>query len=67
MTAAEADTRVGTEIERIEAWRAEELERAGYDAKGAADLAARHDIDLHLAADLVRSGCAPELALQILL
>ena len=67
MTAAEADTRVGTEIERIERWRAEALERAGYEPQVAAELAARLDIDLHLASDLLAAGCSQELALQILI
>jgi hypothetical protein len=56
-----------TELERIERWRAEELERAGYEATAAALLATRSDVDLHYAIDLLRNGCAPELALQILL
>jgi hypothetical protein len=55
-----------TEIERIELWRAEELERAGYEPRAAATIAARHDIDLHKAVDLLRQGCPAELALQIL-
>jgi hypothetical protein len=67
MTAAETDTRVGTEIERIEQWRAEALERAGYEPRAAAELAARLDIDLHLASDLLAAGCSEELALQILI
>ena len=67
MTAAETDTRVGTEIERIEQWRAEALERAGYEPRAAAELAARLDIDLHLASDLLAAGCSQELALQILI
>jgi hypothetical protein len=58
---------VETELERVERWRAEELMRAGYDPAGAADLAARLDIDLHTATDLLERGCSPELALQILL
>ena len=66
MTAAEA-TSEATEVERIEAWRAERLERAGYDPKAAAELASRHDVDLHRAVDLLRNGCPPELAVQILL
>ena len=66
MTAAEA-TREVTEIERIEAWRAERLELAGYDSQVASELAARHDVDLHRAVDLLRNGCPPELAVQILL
>jgi hypothetical protein len=56
-----------TELERIEQWRSEELERAGFEPRAAATIAARHDIDLHRATDLVRNGCAPELALEILL
>jgi hypothetical protein len=67
MTAAETDTRVGTEIERIEQWRAEALERAGYEPRAAAELASRLDIDLHLASDLLAAGCSEELALQILI
>jgi hypothetical protein len=67
MTAAEADTKVGTEIERIERWRAEALERSGYEPRAAAELASRLDIDLHLASDLLAAGCSQELALQILI
>jgi hypothetical protein len=66
MTAAEAGTRDGTEIERIERWRAEALERAGYEPRVARELAVRLDIDLHLATDLLARGCSQELALQIL-
>jgi hypothetical protein len=67
MTAAEAALREGSEIERIEAWRTEELQRAGYDRRSAAELATRHDVDLHKAVDLVRRGCPHDLALTILL
>jgi hypothetical protein len=56
-----------TEMERIERWRAEELERAGYQPRAAGRLAVRHDVDLHLATDLLKRGCPPELALRILL
>ena len=66
MAAAEVITQE-TESERIERWRAEELERAGYEATAASLLATRPDVDLHYAIDLLRNGCAPELALQILL
>jgi hypothetical protein len=66
MTAAETRLVFETEIERIEQWRAEELERAGYPPLAAGELAARHDVDLHLAIDLVRQGCPVEVALQIL-
>jgi hypothetical protein len=66
MAAAEVTTRE-TEQERIERWRAGELERAGYERAAAALLASRNDVDLHYAIDLLRNGCEPELALQILL
>jgi hypothetical protein len=56
-----------TELDRIEHWRTEELERAGYGHRAAGRLAARHDIDLHAAVNLLKRGCAPELALKILL
>ena len=56
-----------TEQELVEQWRAEELERAGYPPQAAVELAARNDVDLHQAAELLVKGCTPELALQILL
>jgi hypothetical protein len=62
-----ADTEIRDETELIEAWRAEALERAGYGAREAATIAARHDIDLHVATDLLAMGCPAELALRILL
>jgi hypothetical protein len=58
---------VETELERVERWRAEELVGAGFDPSSAGELAARLDIDLHAATELVDRGCPPELALQILL
>ena len=67
MMAAAELTKQETEQERIERWRAEELERAGFEASAASLLAARADVDLHYAIDLLRNGCQPELALQILL
>jgi hypothetical protein len=51
----------------IEAWRAEELERAGYPAEAAARIASRHEIDLHRAVDLLVAGCPVELAVRIVL
>ena len=66
MAAAEL-TIIETEQERIERWRAEELERAGFEAAAASLLAGRNDVDLHYAIDLLRAGCSPELALEILL
>jgi hypothetical protein len=56
-----------TETERIERWRAEELERAGYEPRAAGRLAVRHDVDLHAAVELLERGCPADLALKILL
>ncbi|HKC83874.1 MAG TPA: hypothetical protein VKD46_07745 [bacterium] len=61
------DEIVETELERVERWRADELMRAGFDPSSALELAARLDVDLHAATELVDRGCTPELALQILL
>lgn len=55
------------ELDKIERWRAEELERAGYGTRAAERLAARLDIDLHRAVGLLDQGCSPELAIKILL
>jgi hypothetical protein len=61
------DTEVFEETVLVEAWRAEQLELAGYGAAAAAELAARHDVDLHVAIEMLSRGCPPELALKILL
>jgi hypothetical protein len=42
-------------------------EIAGFGVSLARKLAARFDVDLHLAVDLVANGCPPELAARILL
>jgi hypothetical protein len=65
MTAAEPGIHEETEL--VEAWRAEQLELAGYGAAAASELAARQDVDLHHAVELLSRGCAAELALKILL
>lgn len=64
MTAAETQHR--PESERVEHWRRERLELAGYSPAAAAELAPRFDVDLHRAVELVKRGCPPELAEQIL-
>jgi hypothetical protein len=66
MTTAEPTVRP-TEQEQVEAWRAEALERAGYPEAAAAEIAMRHDVDLHRAVELLEQGCSPELALKILI
>ena len=66
MAAAELQER--TEGERVEAWRLEELMRAGYPSELARELASRVDVDLHTAVALVSDqGCPPEVAARILL
>jgi hypothetical protein len=68
MSATEVPTTfIDTESDKVERWRAEALERAGYDPSTAALLAIRSDVDLHQATELVEHGCSPELALRILL
>ncbi len=55
------------ELELVEQWRLDSLERAGYDVESAAVLAASPEVDLHRAVSLLERGCTVELALQILL
>ena len=61
MSAAELHVSDRDRAERIERWRAEELERAGYDPRDAVALAARHDIDLHFAIDLSSAAARPTI------
>jgi hypothetical protein len=67
MSAAELEMVYQSETHRIQQWRHEELERAGYDPESALVLAASNDVDLHSAVNLLRRGCSVDLALQILL
>jgi len=67
MTAAETKLALETEFDRVQQWRAEELERAGYPVRDAARLAERNDVDLHLAIDLISQGCPVPVAVEILL
>ncbi len=57
---------VETETERVERWRTSELMRVGFAGDDAVALAARFDVDLHGAIELVERGCPPELAIRIL-
>ena len=63
-----ATAEVGTrdELDRVERWRLEELERAGYGSDAANELSQRHDVDLHAAVALIKRGCPSEIALRIL-
>lgn len=55
------------EDSEIETWRRDQLVRAGFSSQEAQLLAARTEIDLHTAVELVERGCEPALALRILL
>ena len=48
-------TEINFEVERVELWRLDTLERAGYDAESAAVLAASPEVDLHRAVSLARA------------
>jgi hypothetical protein len=67
MSQTEVQVLEDTELDKIERWRIEELERAGYGTRAAGRLAARHDVDLHVAVELLGRGCPPDLAVKILL
>ena len=67
MPAVDIDLIEETEAERVERWRADELERAGFAPDTAVILAGRSDVDLHAAVALIERGCPPELAGEILL
>jgi len=56
-----------SEIEKVVRWRAETLERAGFEAVVALELASRVEVDLHRAIELLERGCSPETAARILL
>jgi hypothetical protein len=66
LPAVELDINIDPEAELVRAWRIEELVRAGYTPEHAQELADLNYVDLHLATSLLRQGCSPELALQIL-
>jgi hypothetical protein len=65
MAAAELQDR--TEQDVVEAWRLEELLRAGYPRQAAEAIAVRSDVDLHRAVSLLKQGCPPEIAVAILI
>jgi hypothetical protein len=66
MPAVDLELELDAEAELVRSWRLEELERAGYAADQARELAELTYVDLHLATDLLRSGCSAELAFKIL-
>jgi hypothetical protein len=65
--AADTELTLDAESERVTAWRACEMIRAGYEPRVAVELAEQPEVDLHLAVELVERGCPTELAAKILL
>jgi len=55
----------GSERSKVESWRLHVLMEAGYPLPLAERLAGS-EADLHVAVELVRSGCSPETATEIL-
>jgi hypothetical protein len=55
------------ELIRVLVWRFKQLCRSGFELELATTIAARVDVDLHRAIDLVEHGCPPELAGRIVL
>jgi hypothetical protein len=66
MTARRREPTVDDRDVEVESWRFEELVRAGYPEHAARELSRRTDVDLHLARELMRRNCPPELAVKIL-
>jgi hypothetical protein len=65
--AADTELSLDAESDRVTAWRACELLKAGYEPLMAVELAEHPEVDLHLALELVERGCQHELAARILL
>jgi hypothetical protein len=63
---AAANDIIETELDRVERWRTAELMRVGFPGDDAVALAARFEVDLHDAIELVQRGCPPGLAVRIL-
>lgn len=57
----------GEEFERVSRWREEQLLAAGYEPYTAHVLSRLHDVDLHVACDMLRHGAREDLAIEILL
>ena len=55
------------ELIRVLVWRFKQLCRSGFELELATTIAARMDVDLHEAIDLVEHGCPPDLAGRIVL
>ena len=56
----------GMQQQAVHPWRRQRLERAGFKAPLADELAADFRVDLHALLELADRGCPPELAARIL-
>lgn len=65
-TARDGDLPYMLDVDSVVRWREEQLAEAGYPPNEAFDLASRLDVDLHVACDLLRRGCAVTVAVAIL-
>jgi hypothetical protein len=66
MPVTELELEFDAEGELVRSWRLQALERAGYSADAAEQLAELSYVDLHFAIDLMRRGCPQDTALRIL-
>jgi len=66
-TSTKSEPVLHVSVSSVNAWREETLFRAGYPPELAAVIAARPDIDLHQACDLLAASCPVALASRILL
>jgi hypothetical protein len=64
---AETTVDTGNERAKVESWRLHVLMEAGYPLPLAEKIAAAEHADLHHAVELVRQGCDPRTATEILL
>lgn len=58
---------IDVEHSKVETWRLHVLSEAGYPIGIAQRLAMTAAVDLHVACDILRRGCSPERAADILL
>jgi hypothetical protein len=66
MSAITTDERAADALTEVVDRRLRQLFQAGFDAQDAAAVAARLDVDLHEALDLLARGCPSGTALRIL-
>jgi hypothetical protein len=67
MATAQFEAFEASEMDVVRGWRFDQLVRAGYEDEDATELAFHLEVDLHLAANLVRQGCPSSTAVRIAL